>query len=106
MIKVIFCQLLQLFFNHFQFWKFTRIKINTHIALRAELTRITHGRLSNFHIKEVHTKCSYSPLNITPQLVDNRNLKKTKQRFYLNLKPFLNDEVWYLDLLLWQSSKF
>lgn len=56
--------------------------------------------------EEVHTKCSYSLLSITPQLVDNGNLKKTKQRFYLNLKLFLNVEVLYLDLLLWQSSKF
>ena len=56
--------------------------------------------------EEVHTKCSYSLLSITPQLVDNGNLKKTKQHFYLNLKLFSNDEVLYLDLLLWQSSKF
>ena len=28
--------------------------------------------------EEVHTKCSYSLLSITPQLVDNRNLKKNQ----------------------------
>ena len=38
--------------------------------------------------EEVHTKCSYSPLSITPQLVENRNLKKNQATLLFEISSF------------------